>query len=714
MSKHSALLAAILDLVVAAAYAAAKPDAVVIRPEPVKIAAGDPLSILALVSNPVPVPGARSWTVETPRHRGWLYAMALSPDGKHFATGGVDGAVRIWDVQSGKLSRVLVGHNSYVFGLAWSPDGNTLASTGSYDGTVRLWDTRSGRSLRTFTGEFRQYAQHVVWTPDGRSVIAAGDTSGRVAQWEVVSSKHVHTVEHGKVVYSLACSPDGKVLACGCSELAVQLRELPLARKDARTVGETGKTAAGVTWSPDGKTLAFGSSEGKTYLWDRAEGKQRAIQDLGAYYLAWSPDGKTLAMSLSTGAIQIVDSDSGKLLKTVPRKDAGAALSIPSGLLWSPDSQSLAFGGAQQIHVWEVMTPKALSTYEVAASTRLQWSPGRPILSGIGHKTLSLWDAATLKRLAQFEGHTQAVVVVAFSPKGNILATGAADHTICLWDATSGKLLHTLEGHKEPVNAITWSPDGLLLASGANDKTVKLWRATGEPFRTLEGSATRVSAVAWSPDGKVLASADSQAVQLWKTDTWKTAQKLEIFSPIHAIAWTRDSKWLATGDDSETIRIWSVVTAKQRIALERPQGPNAVLSLAWSPDGKMLASGRAAYRMQLWDTGATKLLHDGAGWSPVHRVTWSQTGTTVAGCNATSTVRFWNATTGQPRAVLVADDEWLAVLNAQGHLGVTPQVKAGLVYIVQTDEAQELLDPREFTTKYRWKNLPPFRELSGK
>ena len=372
-------LAAILGLLPAAvAVAAEKPSPVVIRPEALKIAAGDPLSILALVSNPGPIPGARSWTVETVRHRGWLYAMAMSPDGEHFATGGVDGMVRIWDVQSGKLTRVLVGHNSYVFGLAWSPDGNTLASTGSYDGSVRLWDTRSGRPLRTMTGEFKQYAQHVIWSPDGESVIATGDTSGRVAQWNVVAGKHLHTVEHGKTVNGLACSADGKTLACSCSELSVQVWELPLAaRNEARTVGTAGKTAAGVAWSPDGKTLAFGSSDGKTYLWDRAEGKLRAFQEtIGPYYLAWAPDGKTLAMSLSTGAIHLVDAESGKLVKSLPRTDGGG-LSIPSGLFWSPDCKSMACGSAHHVQVGRGYR-EALYTHEVAAATRLQWSPADP------------------------------------------------------------------------------------------------------------------------------------------------------------------------------------------------------------------------------------------------------------------------------------------------------------------------------------------------
>jgi WD40 repeat protein len=711
--KRLAVAIATIVALVAAARAA---DPVVIRPEPLKVNPGEPLSILALVSSPAPLKGARSWTIETPRHRGWLYVMARSPDGQQLATGGLDGTIRIWDAQSGKLIRALVGHNSYVFGLAWSPDGNTLASTGSWDGSVRLWDNRTGRLLRTFTGEFRQYAQHVLWTPSGESIIATGDTSGRAVQWNAVSGKHVHTVEHGNTINGVACSPDGRNLACGCTNLAVQLWDLPLAGKTTpRTVGESGKTAGSVAWSPDSKTLAYGSSDGKTYLWERGEAKQRSLIELGPYYLSWSPDGKTLAMSLSTGDIQLVDAGSGKLLKTLPRTDGGGYLSAPSGLLWSPDNKTVASGGAQHVVVHGVDDPKEVRTHQVAASVRLQWSPGRPILSGIGDKSLSLWDAATLKRLATLEGHTQGIVAAAFAPKTNVLATGANDNTIRLWDTTTGKLLHTLKGHTGPVNAVGWSPDGNTLASGSADKTVRLWRATGgESIRTLEGHATPVAAVAWSPDGKMVASADAQVALVWKTDTWKVAHKLEIFSPIYTVAWSRDNKWLATGEDHETIRIWSAATGKQRAALESGGSPPGVLSVAWSPDGRMLASGRGNFRMQLWDAGSSKLLNDQPGWSPVHRVTWSIGGTTVAGANATSTVRFWNPANGQGRATLVADEQWLAVMSAQGHLGATPQVKTGLVYVVQTDRGQDLLEPREFTERYKWKNLPPFKELSGK
>src|SRR5207302_1510862 len=84
---------------------------------------GVPLSIRTPVQRPSPLKNVRSWTIETKRHRWYPTILALSPNGKHLATGGYDGIIRIWDTDSGDFERALVGHDSYVYGLAWSPDG---------------------------------------------------------------------------------------------------------------------------------------------------------------------------------------------------------------------------------------------------------------------------------------------------------------------------------------------------------------------------------------------------------------------------------------------------------------------------------------------------------------------------------------------------------------------------------------------------------------
>ena len=74
---------------------------------------------------------------------GAAWSVAFSPDGQLLASGAMTGAVTLWDVASGRELRTLSGHSSDVFSVAFSPDGHMLAS-GSGDGTVRLWDPSSG------------------------------------------------------------------------------------------------------------------------------------------------------------------------------------------------------------------------------------------------------------------------------------------------------------------------------------------------------------------------------------------------------------------------------------------------------------------------------------------------------------------------------------------------------------------------------------------
>lgn len=153
----------------------------------------------------------------------------------------------------------------------------------------------------------------------------------------------------------------------------------------------------------------------------------------------------------------------------------------------------------------------------------------------LGLLSVSSLSAQGPKLRATFQGHTNAVVAVAFSPDSKTLASASYDGTLKLWDITTGKERATLGEYRGCLGCVAFSSDGKTLASGAigspiyfpDLEQVKLWDvATGKERATLQG-AEAVWSVAFSPDGKTLASAGGTIsnapgeLKLWDVATSK-------------------------------------------------------------------------------------------------------------------------------------------------------------------------------------------------
>ncbi|MEJ6487517.1 WD40 repeat domain-containing protein [Nostoc punctiforme UO1] len=130
----------------------------------------------------------QSWNVKTGKRIGsfnaksFINAVAISPDGNTLATGIRDNAIKLWNINDGKLIHTLTGHQAEVRTVTFSPDGTLLAS-GSRDGTVKLWNLTTGKEISTFTAHKLQ-VWSVAFNPDGKTFASAGQ-DGTIKIWRV-------------------------------------------------------------------------------------------------------------------------------------------------------------------------------------------------------------------------------------------------------------------------------------------------------------------------------------------------------------------------------------------------------------------------------------------------------------------------------------------------------------------------------------------------
>lgn len=201
-------------------------------------------------------------------HKGGVHALAFSPKADRLVSGSIDGSLRLWDVQTGKELKQFPGITDHIRSAAYSADGKRILS-GHFgpksEFLVRLWDVEAGKEIGKFKGH-TQDVSAVFFLSDNKSAVSTA-MDGAAIVWDLDNGREIRRMRHTGGIYGAALSSDGKrLLTAGFGDRTVRLWEIE-SGKELKSFPNHGAAALGVAFSKDGQFALSSDARATVRLW---------------------------------------------------------------------------------------------------------------------------------------------------------------------------------------------------------------------------------------------------------------------------------------------------------------------------------------------------------------------------------------------------------------------------------------------------------------
>lgn len=295
---------------------------------------------------------------------------------------------------------------------------------------------------------------------------------------------------------------------------------------------------------------------------------------------AWSPSGKRVALATGS-AVHVWSAETGVWI---------------SSTVVGEEVDRMSFEGENRLRFGRIRSPGVASwdfesQYLLAATlgsggddsplpdrvNALAFRPdGLRLASGSGEPTrggeVRMWDPTTGRHLYGFTNvHSDAILALAWSPDGSLLATGGADRFARVIDVADGRIVTSLEGHTGHVLAVSWRADGRVLATGSADLAVKFWTlGSADRAKTVAGFGKEIVAVCHLGTSGDVVAVPGEADFVRVTEAGEKPSTLPGSREFqHAAAISYDGRWLLAGGQDGVIRTWDIESRKVRRELGR-------------------------------------------------------------------------------------------------------------------------------------------------
>lgn len=378
---------------------------------------------------------------------------AFAPSGL-VAVGKEFGQVRIIDPIAGKELRrwrTVAG----LRGLAYSPDGRTLATWHKRCPRVLLWDSRTGKLLNPDVGR-DELLQGVEYVGEGKLVTRGW--SGQRRMWDTATGKTTPLPLRPLPMWGQAWSRDMRFRA-ERARPGLTLHDTTTGKRLLLLKGEKGLTSP-PRFSPDGGWLvaclvdeeSASDVSGKAVVWDTATGKPR-LAGKGVVTWEFAPDGKRLLVLVEDVGLRMIDLKGGE--REFFRLDADFVFEVHS-IRWSADGRLVVVSCQDKMFVLDGQAGKVLRAFKAGgllSELVLAVSPDNRLMAAyeengyfgddpLTGEEIQVYSLETGQRLHTFKGHAGAITGLAFSPRGDTLASCSGDGTVLLWDLTGRRRRH--------------------------------------------------------------------------------------------------------------------------------------------------------------------------------------------------------------------------------------------------------------------------------
>lgn len=547
----------------------------------------------------------RFWDASTGRqlssldgHEGQVFGLAVSPDGSRIASAGADKVVKVWDVESHEIIR-LIHSRASIRDLAFNPTGDRIAAALD-DKTVQVWNTDTGDESATMTGHSAAVTG-VAFSPDGKSLASCSESDKTARIWDSHSGEQIESLNPNALgLWKPAFSPDGTRL------IIASYGRYSLWDTDSWELieieGVHGRHTRCIAFSPDGTQFVTAGTSAEIKLWDAQTGN--LLETLSGHAsdvwcVAFSPDGTRLASASSDGTVKIWNTHADNGL-TFP----GHAHHVYS-VDFSADGKQLASCSRQVAILRDARTGHVKFKFDghTGELGDVDFNPdGTRLATASDDRTVRIWNTETGEEVAVLKGHRHWVSGVDYSPDGTTLASSSRDGTVKLWDTRTNKEIATLTGHRGAVYCVEFSPDGSCLASGALDSTVKLWDAkTGKEIRTITGHAGRVRRLAFDREGKRIVSGGyDTSIRVCDVASGKQITTAYLScAAVFGISFSADGQRFAVCGTDNMVHIYDAMSGWEIMAISPGIG---VSSVRFSLDGLSLAAGLSGSgAVKIWD-----------------------------------------------------------------------------------------------------------------